>query len=135
MFGQSTTGQFDSFHRTSIPLPIRYIDKMTDFLLCLVTSHMGRFGASPNSYPLPQFLALLFKFTFLQPSPNGVVACLDIWSVVVDHAVNALSKTGSIRSSEEPITKLMNDKQACFRNRFCDSVQRGVIGFGRRNRC
>ena len=38
-----------------------------------------------SSFPLVYFLSLLFQFTFLQKSPEEILACLEVWAAVCDY--------------------------------------------------
>ena len=38
-----------------------------------------------SSSPLVDFLSLLFQFTFLQKSPEAILACLEVWAAVCDY--------------------------------------------------
>ena len=38
-----------------------------------------------SSFPLVYFLSLLFQFTFLQKSPEAILACLEVWAAVCDY--------------------------------------------------
>uniref|UniRef100_A0A8C2XSS3 Exportin 6 n=1 Tax=Cyclopterus lumpus TaxID=8103 RepID=A0A8C2XSS3_CYCLU len=60
-----------------------YLEKFTDFLRLFVSVHLRRIESSPQ-FPIVEFLGLLFKYTFNQPTHEGYFACLDIWSVFLD---------------------------------------------------
>ncbi|XP_068613529.1 exportin-6-like [Brachionichthys hirsutus] len=60
-----------------------YLEKFTDFLRLFVSVHLRRIESSPQ-FPIVEFLALLFKYTFNQPTHEGYFACLEIWSVFLD---------------------------------------------------
>ena len=45
----------------------RFVDKLTDFLRSFVGNHLRRFEGSAQ-FPVIEFLALVFKYTFLQVS-------------------------------------------------------------------
>lgn len=49
-----------------------YLEKFTDFLRLFVSVHLRRIESSPQ-FPIVEFLALLFKYTFNQVKP--------IWSI------------------------------------------------------
>ena len=55
-----------------------YVEKFTEFIHSFVQSHLRRFENSLQ-FPIHDFLALLYKYTFAQPRPDGYMACLDIW--------------------------------------------------------
>lgn len=61
-----------------------YVDKFTEFLRLFVSIHLRRFESNAQ-FPVLEFLALLFKYTFRQPSNEGFYNCLDIWSTFLDY--------------------------------------------------
>ncbi|XP_052781970.1 exportin-6-like isoform X2 [Mya arenaria] len=61
-----------------------YVEKFTDFLRLFVSIHLRRFESN-SQFPVIEFLALLFKYTFRQPSNEGFYHCLDIWSTFLDY--------------------------------------------------
>ncbi|KAM9457944.1 exportin-6 [Clarias gariepinus] len=61
-----------------------YLEKFTDFLRLFVSVHLRRIESNAQ-FPLVEFLALLFKYTFNQPTHEGYLACLDIWSIFLDY--------------------------------------------------
>uniref|UniRef100_A0A8C1AGN5 Exportin 6 n=1 Tax=Cyprinus carpio carpio TaxID=630221 RepID=A0A8C1AGN5_CYPCA len=61
-----------------------YVEKFTDFLRLFVSVHLRRIESNAQ-FPLVEFLALLFKYTFNQPNHEGYLACLDIWSIFLDY--------------------------------------------------
>ncbi|XP_076324683.1 LOW QUALITY PROTEIN: exportin-6-like [Tachypleus tridentatus] len=61
-----------------------YIQKFTDFLRLFVSVHLRRFEGN-SQFPVLEFLALLFKYTFQQPTLEGFYACLDIWGIFLDY--------------------------------------------------
>ncbi|XP_055948034.1 exportin-6-like isoform X2 [Argiope bruennichi] len=61
-----------------------YVEKFTDFLMLFVTHHLKRFESN-EQFPILEFLALLFKYTFQQPSHDGFYSCLEVWNVFLDY--------------------------------------------------
>ena len=61
-----------------------YIEKLTEFVRQFVASHLRRL-VDHSSFPLVDFLSLLFQFTFLQKSPEALLACLEVWAAVCDY--------------------------------------------------
>ncbi|KAJ8250881.1 hypothetical protein GJAV_G00214310 [Gymnothorax javanicus] len=61
-----------------------YVEKFTDFLRLFVSVHLRRIESNAQ-FPVVEFLALLFKYTFHQPTHEGYFACLDIWTVFLDY--------------------------------------------------
>uniref|UniRef100_A0A3Q3KKR1 Exportin 6 n=1 Tax=Mastacembelus armatus TaxID=205130 RepID=A0A3Q3KKR1_9TELE len=75
-----------------------YLEKFTDFLRLFVSVHLRRIEASPQ-FPIVEFLALLFKYTFNQPTHEGYFACLDIWSVFLDFLTTKIKSRLADRES------------------------------------
>uniref|UniRef100_F6YTY3 Exportin-6 n=1 Tax=Ciona intestinalis TaxID=7719 RepID=F6YTY3_CIOIN len=69
-----------------------YLEKFIEFLRLFVSLHFSRI-ASNQSFPLLQFLTLLFKFTFHQTSHEHYINCLDIWEIFVDYVTNTAEKS------------------------------------------
>jgi len=61
-----------------------FLDKLTDFLKYFVSFHLKRCEGN-NYFPLLEFLSLMFKYSFMQPSIAGFSSCLEIWDTVVDY--------------------------------------------------
>lgn len=75
-----------------------YLEKFTEFLRLFVSVHFGRIESN-ESFPLMEFLELLFKFTFNQPTFDGYCCCLDIWDLFLDFLANKLDgKDSSARN-------------------------------------
>lgn len=75
-----------------------YLEKFTEFLRLFVSVHFGRIESN-ESFPLMDFLELLFKFTFNQPTFDGYCCCLDIWDLFLDYLANKLEgKDSSARN-------------------------------------
>uniref|UniRef100_A0A7M4E1U5 Exportin 6 n=1 Tax=Crocodylus porosus TaxID=8502 RepID=A0A7M4E1U5_CROPO len=66
-----------------------YIEKFTDFLRLFVSVHLRRIE-SYSQFPVVEFLALLFKYTFHQPTHEGYFSCLDIWTLFLDYLTNKI---------------------------------------------
>uniref|UniRef100_A0A4W6ES94 Exportin 6 n=1 Tax=Lates calcarifer TaxID=8187 RepID=A0A4W6ES94_LATCA len=75
-----------------------YLEKFTDFLRLFVSVHLRRIESSPQ-FPIVEFLALLFKYTFNQPTHEGYFACLDIWSVFLDFLTTKIKSRLADRDS------------------------------------
>uniref|UniRef100_A0ACB8FLN7 Exportin-6 n=1 Tax=Sphaerodactylus townsendi TaxID=933632 RepID=A0ACB8FLN7_9SAUR len=84
-----------------------YIEKFTDFLRLFVSVHLRRIE-SYSQFPVVEFLALLFKYTFHQPTHEGYFSCLDIWALFLDYL------TSKIKSR-------LADKEAVL-NRYEDAL-------------
>ncbi|MGH0126135.1 UNVERIFIED_CONTAM: hypothetical protein FKN15_073535 [Acipenser sinensis] len=61
-----------------------YVGKFTDFLRLFVSVHLRRIESN-SQFPVVEFLALLFKYTFHQPTHEGYFSCLDIWTIFLDY--------------------------------------------------
>ena len=79
-----------------------FLDKITEFLRLFVSIHLSRCDQNPQ-FPLLEFLALIFKFTFQQPSLLGYKSCLDIWSGLLDYVQGCVENRKD--SGEEIIKK------------------------------
>ncbi|XP_027758280.1 exportin-6 [Empidonax traillii] len=66
-----------------------YIEKFTDFLRLFVSVHLRRIE-SYSQFPVVEFLALLFKYTFHQPTHEGYFSCLDIWTLFLDYLTSKI---------------------------------------------
>uniref|UniRef100_A0A3Q2R005 Exportin 6 n=1 Tax=Fundulus heteroclitus TaxID=8078 RepID=A0A3Q2R005_FUNHE len=75
-----------------------YLEKFTDFLRLFVSVHLRRIESSPQ-FPIVEFLGLLFKYTFNQPTHEGYFACLDIWSVFLDFLTTKIKSRLADRES------------------------------------
>uniref|UniRef100_A0A452TND6 Exportin-6 n=1 Tax=Ursus maritimus TaxID=29073 RepID=A0A452TND6_URSMA len=84
-----------------------YIEKFTDFLRLFVSVHLRRIE-SYSQFPVVEFLTLLFKYTFHQPTHEGYFSCLDIWTLFLDYL------TSKIKSR-------LGDKEAVL-NRYKDAL-------------
>ena len=49
-----------------------------------MSNHLKRVESNVN-FAVHDFLALLFKYTLMQPNLEGFLECLDIWSVFIDY--------------------------------------------------
>ena len=56
-----------------------YLEKVSEFLRLFLSIHLSRLEQTPH-FPILEFLALIFKFTFQQSSIQGFSQCLEIWS-------------------------------------------------------
>ncbi|XP_043246951.1 exportin-6-like isoform X1 [Amphibalanus amphitrite] len=61
-----------------------YLSGLTEFLRLFVTLHLHRLEAAPQ-FPVLDLLALLFRYTFLQPTLETYYSCLEIWAAFLDH--------------------------------------------------
>ncbi|TSK87535.1 Exportin-6 [Bagarius yarrelli] len=75
-----------------------YLEKFTDFLRLFVSVHLRRIESNAQ-FPLVEFLALLFKYTFNQPTHEGYLSCLDIWSVFLDYLTTKIRSRLADRDS------------------------------------
>lgn len=90
-----------------------YMERFTDFLRLFVGVHLRRFEANP-SFPVLEFLALMFKYTFRQPNAEGFFRCLDIWITFLDYLSTRLQERSADMSSilgkyQEAMTSLVSN--------------------------
>ncbi|ESO82003.1 hypothetical protein LOTGIDRAFT_135499 [Lottia gigantea] len=89
-----------------------YVEKFTDFLQLFVSVHLRRFENNAK-FPILEFLALLFKYTFRQPSHEGYYHCLEIWNTFLDYLLTKLGERSSVTDSvigryKEALTSLVS---------------------------
>jgi hypothetical protein len=60
------------------------VEKFTLFTSYFVSNHLKRVEGN-SLFPVMDFLSLLFKYTLMQPTLNGFLTCLDIWSAFLDY--------------------------------------------------
>ncbi|KAI0218442.1 Exportin-6-A [Lamellibrachia satsuma] len=75
-----------------------YVDKFTEFFQLFVSIHLRRFEAH-SEFPMLDLLALLFKYTFKQPSNDGFFSCLEIWGTFIDYLNTKLTTRSSDRQT------------------------------------
>ncbi|KAG9327929.1 hypothetical protein JZ751_017258, partial [Albula glossodonta] len=75
-----------------------YVEKFTDFLRLFVSIHLRRIESNPQ-FPVLEFLALLFKYTFHQPTHEGYFSCLDIWTIFLDYLTTKIKSRLADRDS------------------------------------
>ncbi|CAG5121677.1 unnamed protein product, partial [Candidula unifasciata] len=102
-----------------------YVDKFTDFLRLFVSVHLRRFEANPQ-FPVLEFLSLLFKYTFRQPTNDGYYSCLDIWITFLDYLHNklearAINKEDISQRYKEALTSLLTSIVQKFQFRYNQS--------------
>ncbi|KAJ8364159.1 hypothetical protein SKAU_G00129900 [Synaphobranchus kaupii] len=61
-----------------------YVQKFTEFLRQFISVHLKRIESN-TLFPTVDFLALLFQYTFNQPTLEGYFSCLDIWAIFLDY--------------------------------------------------
>ncbi|KAK3089908.1 hypothetical protein FSP39_007563 [Pinctada imbricata] len=71
-----------------------YLEKFTDFLKLFVSIHLRRFESN-SKFPVLEFLTLLLKYTFKQPTHEGFYNCLDTWNTFLDYLHSKLHERGS----------------------------------------
>ena len=77
----------DHCHATLIIILFsRYLSKCGDFFDYFVSSHLKRVEFNPT-FPVLEFLALFYKYTFKQPEVDSFCVCLMTWNVFLDHLV------------------------------------------------
>uniref|UniRef100_A0A8C4R6Y5 Exportin 6 n=1 Tax=Eptatretus burgeri TaxID=7764 RepID=A0A8C4R6Y5_EPTBU len=71
-----------------------YLERFTEFLRLFVNVHLRRVESSSH-FPVVEFLALLFKYTFNQPTNEGYFSCLDIWATFLDYLSGKMKNRSS----------------------------------------
>ena len=97
-----------------------FIEKMTEFLRLFVSIHLRRCEQNPQ-FPLLEFLALMFKYSFQQTNLQGFFSCLEIWGGVVDYI------QGSLETRKETGVALL----AKYQEALLSLVMEGVVGVKR----
>ncbi|XP_067127336.1 exportin-6 [Centruroides vittatus] len=95
-----------------LELDENYIEKFTDFLRLFVNIHLQRFESNAQ-FSVIEFLSLLFKYTFLQPTHTGFFSCLEIWGTFLDYLTIQLKNNPSnhsviINRYKETLVSLVN---------------------------
>ncbi|KAB0396516.1 hypothetical protein E2I00_008528, partial [Balaenoptera physalus] len=81
------------------------IEKFTDLLRLFVSVHLRRIE-SYSQFPVVEFLTVLFKYTFHQPTHEGYFSCLDIWTLFLDYLTR---KTKSRLGDKEAVLNRYED--------------------------
>ncbi|XP_065345250.1 exportin-6-A [Cloeon dipterum] len=61
-----------------------YLEKFSEFLRVFVTNHLHRFEGN-GRFPMSEFLNLLLRFTFQQPTFEGQLICLELWLQLISY--------------------------------------------------
>jgi hypothetical protein len=64
-----------------------FFPQMTEFWKALIRYHLRRFEGNAT-FPMEQFLGLMFEYTFSQPSAEALLEALEPWNMVLDHVVD-----------------------------------------------
>ena len=64
-----------------------YVDKFTQFTSLFVSLHLRRVEKN-SSFPIIEFLSLLYQYTFMQTSLEGFLSCLEIWETFLDYIIS-----------------------------------------------
>lgn len=81
-----------------------YIAKWTLYISLFVNYHLER---ASNEIPLNDFLSLLVKFTFFQPTPTGFLDCMDIWEIILTLLENLKVEGEPIDTFAEVVFRLV----------------------------
>ncbi|KYQ91032.1 exportin 6 [Tieghemostelium lacteum] len=76
-----------------------FLNKFTQFINLFVSNHLRRVENNPN-FPISDFLSLLFQYSFLQPSSESFLSCIEIWNKFLDYLI-----TQSTEKSQPAPTK------------------------------
>ncbi|KAM9990317.1 hypothetical protein ACTFIY_006366 [Dictyostelium cf. discoideum] len=71
-----------------------FLNKFTQFIQIFINNHLGRIETNPN-FPIPDFLGLLFQYSFFQTQPESFLQCIDIWSTFLDYLINLSQENGT----------------------------------------
>ncbi|XP_074053478.1 exportin-6 isoform X2 [Macrotis lagotis] len=96
-----------------------YIEKFTDFLRLFVSVHLRRIE-SYSQFPVVEFLTLLFKYTFHQPTHEGYFSCLDIWTLFLDYLT---SKIKSRLADKEAVLSRYKDALVLLLTEVLNRIQ------------
>lgn len=104
-------------------LDTSYVEKFTDFLRLFVSIHLRRFESNSN-FPVVEFLALLFKYTFKQPTEEGFYNCLEVWTIFLEYLLDKVQAARHQESNHiidryrDALVSVMNEvlrkMQFCF---------------------
>jgi hypothetical protein len=61
-----------------------YISKFTEFLRIFISGHLPRFEKMPT-FPIMEFLGLVFQYTFKQTSCEAFLSALEVWTIFIDY--------------------------------------------------
>ena len=81
-----------------------YLSKITEFLRLFVSIHLARCEQNPQ-FPLLEFLALIFKYTFRHKELRGFVSCLEVWTGLVDYV------SGSVENRKDAGEEILKKYQ------------------------
>ncbi|CAG2164605.1 unnamed protein product [Oppiella nova] len=77
MNGQTNGSPFSSFDE-------EYMSKFTEFLRFFISGHLPRFEKMPT-FPIMEFLGLVFEYTFKQTNCDSFLSALELWNIFVDY--------------------------------------------------
>jgi len=86
-----------------VGLDDEYILKFTEFLRLFVGNHFSRFECH-NAFPVVEFLALLFQYTFKHSSMEMLQSCIEIWNLFLDFIL-LKKKQRDEKSARETVSK------------------------------
>ena len=61
-----------------------YISKFTEFLRYFISGHLPRFEKIPT-FPIMEFLGLVFEYTFKQTNCESFLSALELWNIFIDY--------------------------------------------------
>lgn len=61
-----------------------YISKFTEFLRFFMSGHLPRFEKM-STFPIMEFLGLVFQYTFKQTSNDSFLSALEVWTIFIDY--------------------------------------------------
>ncbi len=114
-----------------------FLEQLVQFLAVFLERHLGRVERQPN-FPLTQLLALLFRFSFVLPTPDTFVASLSVWSVFVDFVVSgkadarrrAMYTQGLLQLAGKLMERMLFSRSAQFLSVLVDVPSSSSTGSG-----
>ena len=85
-----------------------YLGKLIEFLNLFVSHHIPRLLTDP-SFPIDKFFLLFFKFTFMQPTTEGLMSCLQVWSIFLQFIVSKAEEDPTSLPFEEGIIAVLSE--------------------------
>ncbi|CAG2107015.1 unnamed protein product [Medioppia subpectinata] len=61
-----------------------YMSKFTEFLRFFISGHLPRFEKIPT-FPIMEFLGLVFEYTFKQTNCDSFLSALELWNIFIDY--------------------------------------------------
>ena len=101
-----------------------YLSKITEFLRLFVSIHLARCEQNPQ-FPLLEFLALIFKYTFRHKELRGFVSCLEVWTGLVDYV------SGSVENRKEAGEEVLKKYQEALLTLVVEIIKKSQFRLNR----